>query len=482
MTRSTTRTWLFAPQAVLPDESALEVAPAAIALEGATIAEVHRDLDAARRLANEHGEPIEQVPKGHLLSPAFINAHTHLAMACFRGLSVEEATSINVVEDLFYAVESRMSPADVAAFAALGAYESLLCGVGLVWEHYYGGEALAEAIADVGVCAVVAPTLQDLSGPGIHDIETQWDTTLALDTPAWADRGVWAALGPHATDTVSEALWRRVANEADERDLPIHAHVAQSIEEFERSHERHRCSPVTHLDRIGLLSEQAGPRFVLIHAIFVNEQDLALLDPARHVLGFCPYSQLIFGFPAAADRWEAANLPWFVATDAAASNDSMNVQKEMRYVAGLRTNPASASREYRSFLEDGGLKRAHRVSAERARTHKERGGLAADASLLSRVWSIPGAMHPGFQAGVIAPGALANLILWNTTHPTMWPGTRPLRTLAMGDTTQAIANVMTRGAWRGTTGDFHRSVTNSEEYQQVRRAASERLDALMKRL
>lgn len=57
-------------------------------------------------------------------------------------------------------VVSSLTEQDVDAFARLGAYDCLLSGTTCVWDHYYFGEAIAKAARSVGLCAVVAPTLQ----------------------------------------------------------------------------------------------------------------------------------------------------------------------------------------------------------------------------------------------------------------------------------------------------------------------------------
>lgn len=86
-----------------------------------------------------------------LITPGFVNSHTHLPMAALRGI---EGTAValggNVVSDLYFKIEKAMSPEDVRAFARMGAYDSLLAGVSFVWEHYYHGVALAEAMSETG--------------------------------------------------------------------------------------------------------------------------------------------------------------------------------------------------------------------------------------------------------------------------------------------------------------------------------------------
>ena len=479
-------TWISSQHVWHDRDGTYQGGPAAISIRDGIVTQILTD----KTLISERQKSIyekggEWQDLGDLLiTPAMVNAHTHLGMVCFRGLTIEDATAGNVVEDLFFAVEAAMEPEDIAAFAKVGAYESLLAGVGLVWEHYYGGEALANAIAETSLCAVLAPTLQDLDGPGKAHWEEGLALTEALDEPRWRQRGIWSALGPHATDTVSASLWEKIRQLANARNLPVHTHAAQSIEEFERAIERHGKSPVAWLNELGLFGEDGSPSTLLVHAIFVSDRDLGLVSsaPSRVALGFCPFSQLVFGFPADVSRWQAHGIPWYVATDAAASNDSMNLQKELRYIAGLRTMEASFHKDYRQFARSGAIADARSANTARQATYRGREHFAADDFLLSRVFDVPGSLHPAFKAGAITPGALANLAVWDTTHPSMWPGLRPMRTIAMGDTTDALWNVMTRGEWVGEGGNYHRSLTSSPEYVEARRAASDRLDALLKRL
>ena len=260
-----------------------------------------------------------------LVAPAFVNSHTHLGLCVLRGVQNWLVDQHNVVEKLYFKVERFLLPGDVRAFVRMGAYESLLCGVGTVFEHYYHGRQVAEALLDVGLTGLVAPTLQDLDGPGVPYLEPQLEATEAIDADArLAKAGIIAALGPHATDTVSSELWARVREVAEARDLVIHAHVAQSVEEYERSIERHGCSPIERLSREGTLD--AGRGFLMVHGLFASDANLERLDPKRHALGFCPFSQLQFDFPNPILGWIRRGLAVVIGTDAASCNDSMNVR------------------------------------------------------------------------------------------------------------------------------------------------------------
>jgi hypothetical protein len=53
-------------------------------------------------------------------------------MSAFRGIGGVAALSGNVVEDLFFHIESLVQPSDIRAFTRMGAYEALLSGTGVV--------------------------------------------------------------------------------------------------------------------------------------------------------------------------------------------------------------------------------------------------------------------------------------------------------------------------------------------------------------
>ncbi len=412
-----------------------------------------------------------------LLTPAFVNAHSHLALTFMRGVDSAQFQQ-NLVEDLYFHFESKLSDDDVRAFARMGAYESLLSGVATVWDHYYGGVALAEALVDTGLCGVVAPTVQDLAGPGQGVHERALEATLAIQSGSrFREAGVFAALGPHATDTVSSALLRDVAELAAKHDLPVHMHLAQSAAEVRRVFDREGCSPVSLLERCGLLTA----RLVLAHAIFCPRADLARLRSERHCLVFCPSSQLQFALPADVTLWNELGVRWVVATDCASSNDSMGLQKELRFCAGAGSQGATGGAPYADFLAHGGVEAAERCWRDRLeRVEREQEHTNASA-LLARVLSSPGALHPGFLSGTLEEGAIANLIAWNVDHPSLWPATDLLRGLALSDPMPAMHALFVRGAPIGEIGNVQASLLASDGYRAARAEADGRLRALLGR-
>jgi len=432
------------------------------------------------------------------VTPAFINAHTHLPMAAMRGIEgCATAMAGDVVKDLYFEVEKRLSPEDVKAFARMGCYENLLNGTALVWEHYYHGMALAEALLETGLAGVVCPTLQDLSGPGVPWLEDAFNDTKSIARNAsMKDRGVFAALGPHATDTVSDSLWQRIVQDAKALgNLPVHFHVGQGILEVEMVHNTNGTTPIGKLEANGVLS--SGLPLLLVHGQFATATDVELLDREKHILCVCPRSHMLFAFPTSARRWHSSGIRLALGTDAAASNDDMNVQTELRMLAGLPSFEATSSEQAerlwraRSADKEEVLRAAQALHNQRQAVHQSKCAeeLRDDKRVLQSVWNNPGTLHPQFRAGVLEAGALANIVIWDDEHPSLWPASDMLHALVMNDATPAIDGLLVCGRWIGRTpeasgadGMWQSSIRKSTAYKAALADASSRYQALLKHL
>lgn len=472
---------VYSRRVLVPGARGVEERPAAIVVRGSCIDEVRLDPD-VRALKAEVRAGVVSLDDfgGALLVPAFVNAHTHLAMSALRGMVAKSEPAANAVKSVFFRLEAALEPGDVRAFTRLGAYESLLAGVGFVWDHYYSGLEVADGLCDAGLAGAVAPTLQDLSGPGRDAWERQLDATLAVHRDArLAAAGIVAAFGPHAPDTVSLELFRHASDLAARHGLPLHCHVAQAPEEVTELERRYGTTPLDWLLREGLLDVPAA---VLAHGIYCDVGELGRLDAARHALVLCPYSQLQFGVLARVRLWEKLRVSFVVATDSAASNDSMNPQKELRLIANLPALEASLSESYGLATECVSVDRARAVAALRAERLEQDAGWTAPGALLERVWKLPGALHPLLALGELAPGRLANIAVYDTDHPCLWPAGDALRSLCFSDVAPALVAMMVNGRWVGTRGEgFPSAVIASVEYRDAVREAEARRRALFVR-
>ena len=470
---------LFSERVLLPDFS---IHPCIISVHNGNIENV---TPATRDMFNQWRRTVSELVVedlgNALVTPAFVNAHTHLCMLAFRGIGGLASLEGNVVKDLYFRLERSLNPEDVRAFTRLGAVEALLSGTGFVWEHYYFGNMLTEALQDVGLSGAIASTLQDIDGPGKDRTEYAWTETYdLLNNSTAAQNGIVPVLGPHATDTVSDDLWRKIATVADEENLPIHSHLAQALDEVEWSWETHGLSPLGRMHKLGLTDLRVNKLWV--HALYVGDEELNLLNPAFDRLGHCPSAQMQFGFPAYTNAWRNRGFDVLLGTDSPSCNDSINVQAELRFFSAADSYAVTMGETLLKFRKDPTLKRARSVKDERQIIFDLRAPFIDPSTLLSAIWNDAADLHPKAPVGMIEENRWANLVVWDTDHPCFWPNTDPLQALTMANVTPAIKRIMTKGEWRfDGRGYLASRVASSPMVTEWRKEATQRLHSLWNR-
>eukprot|EP01031_Cornospumella_fuschlensis_P000015 gene15-17_t len=130
----------------------------------------------------------------------------------------------------------------------------------------------------------------------------------------WDGKGegrIRMAMSPHATDTCGPELLRAAVTRARALGVPITVHVAQSADEVALCVQRHGCTPVQYLERVGLL----GPDLIAAHCIHSDADDLALLARTGTTVVNCPRTFARGGVFAPYGRFAAAGIRTIIGTD-----------------------------------------------------------------------------------------------------------------------------------------------------------------------
>jgi cytosine/adenosine deaminase-related metal-dependent hydrolase len=158
-------------------------------------------------------------------------------------------------------------------------------------------------------------------------------------------------LSPHAPYSVSAPLFQGAAARAAALGLPLAVHVAESPEELEflaRGTGAMRelleelgalpagfrppgVTPVAWLARLGLLER----RPLLVHANYLDADDVARIRESGSAVAFCPRSHRFFGYDqCSVPRLLEAGVTVALGTDSLASAPSLDLVEEVRALAG----------------------------------------------------------------------------------------------------------------------------------------------------
>ncbi|UCD86593.1 MAG: amidohydrolase [Desulfobacterales bacterium] len=271
--------------------------------------------------------------RGGIIMPGLVNSHTHAAMSLFRGLA-DDLPLTNWLNDHIFKAEARwLNPESVYAGALLSCAEMLLSGTTTCCDGYFFEDAVAEAVQEAGMRAILAQGIIDFPAPGVPDpkdnvaeavrfIKT-WHGKTSLITPG---------LFCHSPYTCSEETLKEARKVADEAGSLLQIHVAETQSELHEIKQTHGVSPVQYLDRIGVLN--AGT--LLVHAIWVNDADIACMAHRRVGVSVATESEMklasgIAPLPEFLDKGLAVGI----GTDGSASNNNLDMFREMDTTAKL---------------------------------------------------------------------------------------------------------------------------------------------------
>ncbi|WP_279120725.1 amidohydrolase [Holdemania filiformis] len=259
--------------------------------------------------------------QGGLLLPGMVNTHCHLGMIPFRSLGDDCPDRLR--RFLFPLENAAMTRELAQASARYAAAEMMLGGVTTVFDMYYFEDALAEAMVEMNMRAVLAETIVDFAN---CDSDASYGG-LALGErfiQEWKGRHplITPAIGPHATNTNSAEVLKQAQAIAERCDVLLSLHTAEMDYEMETFRKERNQTPIEYLESIGLLS----PHLVAAHCIHVNDQDLALMAKYGCRIAHCIGSNMKAGKGIAPlKKMVAHHIPVGLGTDGASSGNTLDL-------------------------------------------------------------------------------------------------------------------------------------------------------------
>jgi 5-methylthioadenosine/S-adenosylhomocysteine deaminase len=225
------------------------------------------------------------------------------------------------------------------------------------------------------------------------------------------DATVTVQPAPHSPHGASPAMLRAGFEVAEAENTVFHIHVAEGRYEGERTLREHGATPVRYLDRLGVL----GPRTIAVHCVWLDDEEIRLMGERRAAVAYCPSSNMFLGDGITRlPELLRAGVRVGLGSDGGCTNNRLSVFEEMRMASLLA----------RVRLLDGA---------------------ALDAATAFRLGTASAASILGLETGTVAPGALADLVAVDLTHPSLHPPTDLVKSVVYALSPQAVTDVWVHG-------------------------------------
>ena len=396
-----------------------------IVIEGNTIVHV------GRRFSGEADETIDATHK--IVTPGLISCHAHLAGSPLDKSFIEDVGPRNFyMSGLFEMLPTRAAAQDedgIRACVDFSMAELLKTGCTTVVELGGLSDYTVERAGACGLRLYIGPSFR--SGRWFTDdgktVKYEWDEAagergfrqalafIEKHHGAYGDR-IRGILSPAQVDTCTAGLLKRAKAASDQMGLPLTLHTSQSVNEFQEMTRRHGMTPIEWLRNLDFL----GPRTILGHAIIIGgsswanypADDLRILaatgtSVAHAVWVFARRGMAMESF----GRYLRAGINMALGTDTC----PQSMIEAMKFAA-IITKIMDRNTEYTSAAD---AFNAATLGAARA--------LGRD------------------DLGRIAPGAKADLVIWDTETLSLAPVRDPIKNIVYNAQADDVETVLIDG-------------------------------------
>ena len=316
----------------------------------------------------------------NLLMPGFKNAHTHSGMTVLRSYA-DDLPLKDWLNKQVFPVEAKLTAEDICELTKLAVLEYLTSGITAVFDMYLTPESIARAFDEMGMRCVQVGAVNNFS-QSLELVEKMYQK-LNQGSPLQS-----YMLGFHAEYTCSPELLKGIAALAHKYKAPVYTHLSETKEEVAGCRERYGVTPLKYLDGLGIFDYGGGG----YHCVHVTEEEIGIMKAKGLYAVTNPGSntKLASGIAPVSDFLKAG-IPVAIGTDGPASNNCLDMFREMFLVTGLAKL-------------------------------KQKDASAVDAMEVLKMATVNGALAMGLRdADILAAGKLADIIMIDLMQPNMQP-------------------------------------------------------------
>ena len=264
-----------------------------------------------------------------LLTPGFVNAHTHLGMSYFRNYA-DDLTLMDWLENEIWPIEAKLNAEDIYWSSMLSIIENIKSGVTSFCDMYYEMDRVGDAAIESGIRGVLTRGMTDVDGKGEEKLE-EFDQLYKNYQNKCGGR-IKVVPAPHAIYTCSTEFLKEIVKRSLERyDSLIHIHLSETLTEVENSKKEYGMTPIEYVNTLGLLDSQ----IIAAHCVHITDEEIELVKNKKFYPVYNPSSnlKLASGFTPV-DKMLKKNIKLALGTDGDSSNNNQDFVEEM-HIGGI---------------------------------------------------------------------------------------------------------------------------------------------------
>lgn len=264
-----------------------------------------------------------------LLTPGFVNAHTHLGMSYFRNYA-DDLALMDWLENEIWPIEAKLNPEDIYWSSKLSIIENIKSGVTSFCDMYYEMDKVGDAAIESGIRGILTRGMTDVDGEG--EAKLQEFDDLYKNYHEKSDGRIRVVPAPHAIYTCSTEFLKEISKRARERyDKIIHIHLSETLTEVENSKKEYGMTPIEYVNSLGMLDSQ----IIAAHCVHITDDEIELVKDKKFFPVYNPSSnlKLASGFTPV-DKLLKNNITMALGTDGDSSNNNQDFVEEI-HIGGI---------------------------------------------------------------------------------------------------------------------------------------------------
>lgn len=264
---------------------------------------------------------------GDIVLPAFINAHTHLAMILMRNYKDDKENLQQWLAEIF-PTEDKLTGEDVLRASRLGIAELIKGGCTTFSDMYFFAEETEKAVKEAGINASLGLTI---FGDG-EETERRYVERLPRMKEGAKDYGrICFTIAPHAIYTTDSDSYKRSKELAEKENFIIHTHLSETKKEVDDCLESTGMTPFAYLESIDALS---SGNMILAHGVHLTDKELEKVrDYGLSVINNPSSNMKLTSGALDVKKLLDMGINVALGTDGASSNNNLNMLEEMHVAA-----------------------------------------------------------------------------------------------------------------------------------------------------